>query len=236
LNRISNTKLLKSRNLYGPSDRMFSIQNSSILRLWTWTLMSIVIILSTSVNGTRKEGIFESLRGYMSEMGNVVNDVVSGMEKLGKGIKNVEEFLDATIDEECIFECPNGGEFQSNPDHSATSNGCGSFGLEDFLTSDVLPLDEFVECCNGHDICYGSCGNDKDECDLKFKKCLYRKCSAEKHTMSKLQHRGCQAGAKILYTGTTALGCKSFINSQKDACLCQKENSKFKGHHPKDEF
>lgn len=44
----------------------------------------------------------------------------------------------------------------------------------------MLPVTGFVDCCDAHDICYDTCGADKDECDLKFKKCLYRKCSSVK--------------------------------------------------------
>jgi secretory phospholipase A2 len=174
----------------------------------------------------------------MGELGNVINDVASGVQKLGKGIRQVEEFLDATVDEECIFECPDGGKFQPNPDHKPSSNGCGSLGLEDFLTADVLPLEEFVECCDDHDICYGTCGSDKDTCDLHFKKCLYKKCRAEKDSVSKFKHKGCQAGAKVLHAATTTLGCKSFINAQKENCLCpsQKGESKSKSKASRDEF
>jgi hypothetical protein len=53
-----------------------------------------------------------------------------------------------------------------------------------------MPVSKFVDCCHVHDICYEICGNDKDECDLKFKKCLYKKCSAQKDSVSKYVHKG----------------------------------------------
>ncbi len=35
---------------------------------------------------------------------------------------------------------------------------------------------DFDHCCEAHDVCYDSCGTDKDVCDLDFKKCLYKSC------------------------------------------------------------
>lgn len=43
----------------------------------------------------------------------------------------------------------------------------------------------------------------------------------------------CQAGAKLLYTGTTALGCKPYINAQRESCIC---TPKYQNSRGKDEF
>lgn len=52
------------------------------------------------------------------------------------------------------------------------------FSLQKYLTQESVPfINQFIHCCDEHDICYGTCLNDKDECDLKFKKCLYKRCS-----------------------------------------------------------
>lgn len=52
------------------------------------------------------------------------------------------------------------------------------------MTPDMLPVTGFVDCCNEHDVCYETCGKDKDECDLKFRKCLYKKCAKVKDSES----------------------------------------------------
>lgn len=41
---------------------------------------------------------------------------------------------------------------------------------------DNLPIKDMTKCCDDHDICYGTCGTNKDSCDLEFKRCLYRIC------------------------------------------------------------
>ena len=65
-----------------------------------------LLIVAEDDGGGR--GVYDTLRGFMNELGRVVRDVTSGIEKLGQGIKNVEDFLDATVEEDCVFECPNG--------------------------------------------------------------------------------------------------------------------------------
>ncbi len=54
-------------------------------------------------------------------------------------------------------------------------NGCGTYEMQfDF---ESLNLNGITQCCNNHDICYGTCNSPKIECDLKFKKCLKNICS-----------------------------------------------------------
>lgn len=31
-------------------------------------------------------------------------------------------------------------------------------------------------CCDVHDICYSTCGSEKEKCDKDFKDCLYKYC------------------------------------------------------------
>lgn len=61
--------------------------------------------------------------------------------------------------------------------------------LQEYLTEEMLPSSDFVNCCNDHDLCYETCGSDKDECDLKFKKCLYKTCTRKKEHVTKLKHK-----------------------------------------------
>jgi len=69
-------------------------------------------------------------------------------------------------------------------------------------------------------LCYDGCGADKDICDLEFKKCLYKVCSVNKDELSPLFMKACKGTAKLMYTGTLALGCKAFQDAQDKACIC----------------
>lgn len=40
-----------------------------------------------------------------------------------------------------------------------------------------IPLSKLDDCCSSHDICYATCNADKDDCDWKFRRCLYSICS-----------------------------------------------------------
>lgn len=39
---------------------------------------------------------------------------------------------------------------------------------------------------------------------------------------------GCKAAAKLLFTGTLTLGCKSYLDAQKNACYCPPAKNKNK--------
>ena len=46
-------------------------------------------------------------------------------------------------------------------------NGCGSEGSE-WVPDSFLWIVSFVEACNNHDKCYGTCGSSKEDCDKKL--------------------------------------------------------------------
>lgn len=60
--------------------------------------------------------------------------------------------------------------FRPRKGHVPKSNGCGSLSVffDDSDNSPVFVEKEFTECCDGHDICYDTCQEDKDMCDIRF--------------------------------------------------------------------
>ncbi|CAG9773925.1 unnamed protein product [Ceutorhynchus assimilis] len=80
------------------------------------------------------------------------------------------------------------------------------------------------ECCNAHDICYDTCNKDKEVCDIDFKRCLYKNCDGYSNSVGgQTVTKACKGAAKMLFTGTLTLGCKSYMDSQKQACYCPPE-------------
>ena len=92
---------------------------------------------------------------------------------------------------------------QDKSGHVKTSNGCGSLDIifddsenslihveKEFRWSSVFSCSVLKplrisfktiivfnsSCCAVHDECYDTCGEDKDLCDLTFRKCLYKVC------------------------------------------------------------
>ncbi len=53
-------------------------------------------------------GILGQMRHYLGELGSIASEVGAGVQKLSRQIRSVEEFLDATVDEDCYFQCPKG--------------------------------------------------------------------------------------------------------------------------------
>lgn len=80
-----------------------------------------------------------------------------------------------------------------------------------------------TKCCDAHDICYDTCNTDKERCDVEFRRCLYKFCDGYE---SNGIVNTCKAAAKMLFTGTMTLGCKSYLNSQSQACYCENEANK----------
>lgn len=191
---------------------MVTLNVSDFLRL---VVLSLLISNSVSVS------YLDEIKEVVSTLKQYFHSGLEGLAKLAETIETVEQFVDATIDEDCEpFTCPPGQYRVSDPNFIPYSNGCGSFGLQQQWKEEKLPHRELEQCCHNHDLCYDECGTDKDICDLQFKKCLYKVCSNNKEELSPLFLKACKGTAKLMYTGTLALGCKAFQDAQNQACTC----------------
>jgi hypothetical protein len=82
-------------------------------------------------------------------------------------------FLGGQKDEGCSYMCPDRTKpSRARDGHIPSSNGCGTAGFQ------VDPEFGFSPCCDEHDMCYDTCGSDRDTCDKKFEKCLKATCDA----------------------------------------------------------
>ena len=72
-----------------------------------------------------------------------------------------------------------------NYSYKPTYNGCGSYGFK--LNFDDMNLTGFTNCCNVHDVCYGTCNLTKKKCDDDFQMCLFSICSKLKKLESAQQ-------------------------------------------------
>ncbi|XP_045124159.1 group XIIB secretory phospholipase A2-like protein [Portunus trituberculatus] len=182
----------------------------------------VVLMVVAASNVASGEAYFETLYEMMVEAKDTLKEVAEsvnqGLKTVAHTIKFVETFIDSTVEEDCIFKCPRKRIPVRNTNHIPQANGCGSLGM--FFEKEDLPRSEMVDCCNHHDLCYDTCGADKDNCDMKFKRCLYSTCDVGREEGNFIAEKKCKGGAKLLYTATMALGCTSFKEAQKEACLC----------------
>lgn len=117
----------------------------------------------------------------------------------------------------CTFSCPGGSVPVPRPGHVPSSNGCGSMGI----TLDTRHFPGFNSCCDKHDKCYDTCNNDRDKCDEAFEDCIDNVCDEAKLTQSADRVAFCVNAAGVMQTAARGLGCNSFKDSQKKACVCQ---------------
>lgn len=184
--------------------------------------MKLQILIVVIINAVYGETYFESLYQHMAQAQETLKEVAinvnTGLTTLGRTMKFVQNFIDSTVEEDCIYTCRGGKVPVPNINHIPQANGCGSLGV--FFDKEDLSRPEMEECCNEHDKCYDTCGSDKELCDNKFKGCLYSTCKDNQKDMDMLAFKTCKGGAKLLYTATMALGCASYKDAQHSACQC----------------
>jgi len=138
-----------------------------------------------------------------------------------KMAERAERFVDSAIGEECVYECPRRGQAPvRRAGHVQTSNGCGSLDwiFDDSEESLIHVEKSFTGCCDDHDLCYDTCNADKDECDLKFKKCLYRQCRGR--DLDFIDSKKCKLKAKLFFVTVIGVGCQSYLDAQQNSCQC----------------
>lgn len=172
------------------------------------------------------DGMFGSLKDLLKEAQDfLVDDMLPIISKGIVAVQKVEEFVDATIGEDCSFECPGSQVPRSKQGHVTSSNGCGSLDVlfDDSEESLIHVEKEFTDCCNVHDVCYDTCNADKDDCDLAFKRCLYKICKSKKKDF--LDSKTCNLKAKVFYLTVIGVGCKSYLDAQRNSCACVYDDS-----------
>ncbi|CAG9812139.1 unnamed protein product [Chironomus riparius] len=115
----------------------------------------------------------------------------------------------------CTLKCPSRVTPVPNPNYQKTFNGCGSKGIT--VDPSKLPRPQFEQCCNSHDYCYDTCNIKKDECDTAFRNCMLIACGNAFDCDTKV----CKANTEAFYNIVKQLGCSSYLEAQKGACLCK---------------
>jgi hypothetical protein len=96
----------------------------------------------------------------------------------------------------------------------ASSNGCGPEGAADWV---IKALDHPVlkPCCDTHDICYGTIGSDRPDCDGRFFHCMTYECKG----LPWYYRYGCYEASAIYWAAVRAGGCSAWQDAQvKSGC------------------
>ena len=116
----------------------------------------------------------------------------------------------------CNSTCPAGTRLTQVV--KQTTNGCGPEAYGQFLNNvGNMVLKKFQTCCDGHDMCYGTCGSIKDKCESNFLKCMKGQCDEIKNILNKSL---CPTKAKFVHSLVFNHGLKYFKNAQDTMCKC----------------
>jgi len=117
--------------------------------------------------------------------------------------------------------CPNK---VPHPGFVALPNGCGPSGG---ALTPVIPngfgAASFLQCCNTHDICYGTCNDVKDSCDGNFLACLVGACDAAYSgtgILDGIKRNSCRSVANTYFGAVHHFGDGAFEAAQDEACDC----------------
>jgi hypothetical protein len=121
----------------------------------------------------------------------------------------------------CLHKAATYAELQAcsnkvpDPSYTPTSNGCGPDGGPQIPNNPTGCGDtSFLEPCNAHDICYGTCGSNKDSCDHAFLDAMLEICSGSSCAYS------CSQYANTYYGAVHNYGETAYESAQLAACAC----------------
>ncbi|XP_022621135.1 group XIIA secretory phospholipase A2-like isoform X4 [Seriola dumerili] len=131
-------------------------------------------------------------------------------------------FLDGD-DRLCHYRCSDGNNPVPRPGYKQPPpNGCGSplFGFQF-----DIGIPSMTKCCNQHDRCYDTCGQKKRNCDDELHHCLMTMCRKELKPLGSetTVQAVCESAVTLLHEVVKYLGCKPYLDSQKESCVCQYE-------------
>ena len=102
-----------------------------------------------------------------------------------------------------------------DPDHTPTPNGCGPEGGPSVPDNPTGCEDtSFLDACNAHDTCYGTCGNSRAGCDSNFLDDMLEVCMGSSCAYA------CSQAAYAYYGAVNNWGPSAWESAQVSACSC----------------
>ena len=122
--------------------------------------------------------------------------------------------LDITCTHNYDCKCPPGSNLGKKQKKDKVTDGCSFLGIDN---PSGIPGCSFLDACDGHDCCYGTCGSSKLACDAQFCQAMNAKCwSCAWWNATLLLH--CLHKAQIYCTGVALFGWGPHSNNQTEHC------------------
>lgn len=94
---------------------------------------------------------------------------------------------------------------------------CGSGWSEPWIR-DSWGNADFAEACRRHDDCYDTCGQQKDDCDNRFRGAMHDACGqAYSSPWQVVQLRACKEIANTYHSAVHRMGGDAFRNAQRES-------------------
>lgn len=120
-----------------------------------------------------------------------------------------------------VKKCPQRKRLVSNGEPNSY-NGCGPMSKSLFfkLANVIINLigRDFTQCCNAHDLCYGTCGASRNICDKNFYNCMKEACERKSNIINR---KFCKVKAFTFYISVHKGGKCFFNQAQNRLCVCK---------------
>ncbi|KAF4516920.1 hypothetical protein B566_EDAN008009 [Ephemera danica] len=178
-------------------------------------------------------GVLTNLRDAVLAAETVFKDVLGNVVIIAQKFRDVHDIFDAAVEENCEYKCPNGGVAVRNKLHKPSSDGCGSYGISVSGFSGLpcsgsasgtsaarrfFAIMPFFFVVNFGKIVSQRIHSLSVHVFIIY--CISMQTCSVGLYLCFLFVLACKAAAKMLFTGTMTLGCKSYIDSQTNACYC----------------
>ena len=127
-----------------------------------------------------------------------------------------------------LARCP---DRVASPSYTCVPNGCGAEGGAAFPGG--FGAASFLDCCNGHDCCWGTCHGDRNGCDANFLNCMRSSCDAAyppdimtlpggfEIDRNRVNRSLCRGQANAYHTAVqSGVGTNAYNAAQQNACDC----------------
>ena len=124
----------------------------------------------------------------------------------------------------CFWQFPPGdlstcAKIRHKDGHTPSTNGCGPSGWKNKAVRDHWGKANFTPSCNKHDVCYGTCGADKSDCDLNLAREAMNACG-DAYPDSPTRRAACETIAVIYGMAVDEFGADPYNDAQEEDCEC----------------
>lgn len=157
-----------------------------------------------------------SRRGFLRLLAGAVAMTVSGGATLAPAAAAAEPTCFWQFPAHDLSTC---AKVRHHDGHTPTTNGCGSGDWKGKLVPNGWGRADFKPSCDQHDVCYGTCGSNKADCDVNLSLDAMKACDAA-YGDSPIRQAACYTVALAYGEAVHKLGDGPYNEAQEEDCDC----------------